>query len=255
MSKQHSWATGFAMATAIMFTAEPLSAAERLPFSILPASIIRNSSIDLTAEAAPKAKRWVGLVCAPHGCELRPVRLTKTTPKNGTGVRFSYVPPAKHKIAKREYTIALLGGLHEGQSKTEVPTWFTLRSLRRTEDAASGSLGVTINTPTTGEYCLVPRWNQTERMLNLYLETQTQRQLLGHIALESVNAGLKPRDILVWAGDIDNDGKLDLITRVTPDNTISGLHLWLSSRASNGEFVGIGASLDGWEDIDEAAGC
>jgi hypothetical protein len=111
--------------------------------------------------------------------------------------------------------------------------------------------------PKGHDYHLVPRWRQTPEnpWLTLNLETAQQRQRLGLIGLEALAAGLKTRDIVIWAGDLDSDGKIDLITRAGDNPGMSSLHLWLSTQAATGDMVGLAASLQSWVDVDEAEGC
>ena len=108
--------------------------------------------------------------------------------------------------------MAFLSGLG-GDRVAPVQAWFTLRTPRSVDEAANGSLGVIVSVPGGGDYHLVPRWRQTPEnpWLTLYLETVQQRQRLGLIGLEAVAAGLKTRDIVIWAGDLDGDGKIDML--------------------------------------------
>lgn len=231
-------------------------AAEALPaYGILPASILRMEAIELAADDLKGSGNWRGLVCAAQGCELRPVKLEIQKQPEPGKLRISHSPVRKKKV-KGEFTIALVRGI-SGTGKKAIPTWFTLRTPRNPEDAVNGSLGITVNTPQHGDYHLIPRWNQKsgENGLTLYLENRQQRQRLGSISLEALDAGLKTRDILIWAGDLDGDGKIDLITRASDSSSTGGLYLWLSSHAGEGEIVGIAASLDNWIDVEKAEGC
>jgi hypothetical protein len=49
---------------------------------------------------------------------------------------------------------------------------------------------------------------------------------------------------LVWAGDLDGDGKLDLIIHKEDNNGNSSKGIYLSSRAKSGSLVGYDSSLD-----------
>lgn len=44
---------------------------------------------------------------------------------------------------------------------------------------------------------------------------------------------------LIWAGDLDRDGKIDLLMDLTHDYNLMHLALFLSSTAKEGEFVGL----------------
>ena len=49
---------------------------------------------------------------------------------------------------------------------------------------------------------------------------------------------------LIWAGDLDGDGKLDLLADITNYNNVSGTALYLSSKAKSGKLVGLAAKLE-----------
>lgn len=224
-------------------------------YAILPASILRPEGVALDTQNLSRFQNWHGLVCSIKGCELRPVLINFDAARDANaslveGKMHIHYSPLK-KI-KGEFTIAFIGGNPE-KSVAPLPTWFTSRTPRTAKDAENGSLGITLDTPTQGDFRLVPRWNKRSNnsYLTLYLENKKQRQSLGQISLEAVNAGLKTRDILIWAGDMDGDGKIDLITRVGDSKTPTGLRLWLSSERGDNEMVGIAATLKNWTDIEE----
>jgi hypothetical protein len=230
----------------------------KLEVAILPASILRVEAVELPANEAPASKsaRWHGLVCNADGCELRRIKLDVQAVAGTDRLRISYLPAGRRKPLKGEFTIAVVHGMPAAE-KQSVPTWYTLRRPRNADDAANGSLGLSIKASEQGVYRIIPRWRRDAKddSLALYLETKKSRQRLGAISLETVNAGLKPSDILIWAGDLDGDGKVDLITRAGKDGAKRGLHLWLSSRATGSELVGLAASLEQWTDVEEAEGC
>lgn len=224
-------------------------------YAILPASILRPEGVALDTQNLSRFRNWHWLVCSIKGCELRPVLINfdaapDTNAARGEGKMHIRYSPLN--IIQGEFTIAFIGGNPE-KSTTPLPTWFTSRTPRTAKDAEKGSLGITLDTPTQGDVHLVPRWNKRSNnsYLTLYLENNKQRQSLGLISLEAVNAGLKTRDILIWAGDMDGDGKIDLITRVGGRETHTGLRLWLSSERGDSEMVGIAATLENWTDIEE----
>lgn len=225
-------------------------------YKILPASILRAEGIELVADNLVESSNWQGLVCSAQDCELRPAKLIiQEQPEQGN-LHIKYSSENKRARVKGEFTIAFIS-TNPDVGKKVIPTWFTLRTPRTPQDAENGSLGITINTPEHGDYHLVPRWNQKaeDKYLTLSLENNRQRQRLGFISFDALNAGLKTRDILIWAGDMDGDGKIDLITRVSNNASSGGLHLWLSSHAEKGDILGIAAELGSWADIEEQEGC
>jgi hypothetical protein len=55
--------------------------------------------------------------------------------------------------------------------------------------------------------------------------------------------GSDSRAELLWAGDIDGDGKLDLLINASDHYNVEHWRLWLSSYAKPGELVGVAAEL------------
>lgn len=231
-------------------------------FGILPASVLRNEStvISSAQSAGLSGKGWAGLVCGAARCELRPVRLDIGTAADGR-IAIVYPQAGRRKPVKGEYTIALVRGF-SATDKAAVPTWFTLRTPRNPSDAASGSLGVSLQVPGQPDWRMVPRWalGKENDFLTFYLEAGNpgaaqRRQALGRVSLEVVDNGIKPRDVLIWAGDLDGDGKIDLITRTGPNSAQPGLQLWLSGQAKGAQLVAPAAELTDWTDVEEAEGC
>ncbi|MEQ1533062.1 MAG: hypothetical protein HOO97_11690 [Sideroxydans sp.] len=247
------------LAMGIAIASPDTGSTEILPtYAILPASILRPEGVAIPIQNLSRFQNWHGLVCAINGCEFRPASLNfdkqpDSNDQPGCGkIHIHYLPLKK---IEGEFTIAFIVGNSE-VSSTQLPSWFTSHTPRTAKDAENGSLGITISTPTQGDVHLVPRWNKrnNDTYLTLYLENKKQRQSLGRISLEAVNAGFKTSDILIWAGDMDGDGKIDLITRVGSE-TPTGLRLWLSSKRDENEMVGVAATLENWIDIEEQEGC
>ena len=239
-----------------IIVASSVAFSQKTTTAILPASIIRVESISLPLAVVPKiGSGWRGLVCNLNSCELRPVDLHMPKPDGrDTQQIIRWHRPATYKPVRGEYTIALLAGVGPAD-RTPVPTWYTLRTQRTVADAVNGSMGVSITPPSGETLRVLPRWSPSARRLTLYAEQLGKQTALGHIPLQALEHGIKPRDILIWAGDIDTDGRPDFITRVAGDAGTQGLHLWLSSKAQNGALVGLAASLPEWTDVEEAEGC
>lgn len=236
-------------------------AAEPGSIKILPGSAIANSGIKLEASEIPRKAGWQALVCGPSSCELKPVRVSN----NKAAGLVRAVPYPVQRLTRNkpnEITIALLTGLPA--TDKPIATYFSTSTPRTSLDASSGSMGTAFNIPNTGLCRILPRWNNVgaDTFMTLYLEQGAQRQSVGIIPLEVLNQEFSTKSILLWAGDIDGDRKLDLITRNSAGSYSlpnkggdialgTGIHLWLSTNAPPGHLVRLAASLENWEDVVE----
>jgi hypothetical protein len=179
---------------------------------------------------------WAALVCKVSTCELRPIvvatdELEGRDPPPTTALQSL-------KLVEDEAVIAILRGLPDG-TQHDVPTWFTEHTPRAPADEVNGSLGVTITADNGNAYHLMPRWNPQAAQLTFYLETKNQRQQLALFDIDYINVlEIKTTHVLKWAGDIDGDGRIDLITGNESSADLTAIHLWLSSHASQGQITG-----------------
>lgn len=246
------------LAAGLLAATTPLTAAwgDKTFTAILPPTV-EVAGVELSASAIPPSMRgnWQKLVCNDNACELRAIELNFHMQQGAEQLLVNGSPTVQGGQARGEFTIALLQGTGTIEKRI-VPTWYTLRRARSVDDDANGSLGLSIRTSAQESYRLIPRWrmNPQDDFLTLYLETRQSRQRLGIISLEAVKSGLAASDILLWAGDLDGDGRIDLITRVGDNGSTRGLHLWLSSLANGNAMVGRAASLDQWTDVDTEGG-
>ena len=89
-------------------------------------------------------------------------------------------------------------------------------------------------------------WRFEPKAKAVWLTDGTRRQKIADI--EERPEGISPDewahgDALLWAGDLDRDGRLDVITALTGDDGAT-MCVWLSSRAAAGEVVGKAACMD-----------
>ena len=89
-------------------------------------------------------------------------------------------------------------------------------------------------------------WRFEPRDKAVWLTDGTRRQKFADI--EQRPAGVAPDDwahgdALLWAGDLDRDGKLDVITALTGDDGAT-MCVWLSSKAAAAELVGKAACMN-----------
>ncbi|HEY9194127.1 MAG TPA: hypothetical protein VIO81_14755 [Methyloversatilis sp.] len=83
------------------------------------------------------------------------------------------------------------------------------------------------------------RWTLSDGALRQTLaELEVTRTADGRLETDSASTGL------IWAGDLDGDGRLDLILDVSNhDNAVAQVRVFLSSRAAPGRLVGEAASF------------
>lgn len=195
---------------------------------------------------------WLALACVASRCALRPAALAVTAaswqghyddrPTRGQKLRFS--------LAGSE------------QPNTRVLAWFAPRQaidfLSPGEvtsypevDAVKGSFDAVVRTP-QGDARFVPllwsakEWPASEGLqlpalqapaLLLQLRMAGRRQLLPGV-LGSCAGDLRGAQYLLWAGDLDRDGKPDYLVSYIDES--GDMHLYLSSRAKPGQLVGLG---------------
>lgn len=197
---------------------------------------------------------WLALACNAKGCSLEPAALS-----------------VKQKLWQGHYDDKPTFGQHltfksDGGAGNEVVAWFSTapsrtwlkpgavityyspqRPLRQPSDR--GSLEVVIGLP-KGESALLVPMLATKAFLNrlqpeqrrdwpsvvLQLRAQNKRQLLqGNLG--TCSGTFHPRHYLLWAGDLDQDGKLDfLISFVDADGPV---HLYMSSVVKPDKLVGL----------------
>lgn len=86
-----------------------------------------------------------------------------------------------------------------------------------------------------------PRKAGPEDIATLELRAYGKRQALNGYHLENYGDASNATEVLRWAGDLDGDGKLDLI--ISHDNHDVDVAVYLSSMAQPGELVGLAGRL------------
>jgi len=223
-----------------------------LPVMILPGEIPGPMFINgIPDQGFDSEWEWMALVCREK-CELEPTQLLMT------GVQVQ--PHDGEALPGQVYTL---------ESKLDAPPLVLLRGLptgvrSRPRTYLHAALGkyppsttqgtLEIDIPVPGEPArIVPRYVRRENnapLLNVYLETKTQRQLLGGMAVDGIggpSAMARGPQLLRWAGDLDGDDKLDLIVTITSrygeEATVT---LFLSSLAKPGDLVGMAGHFRYW---------
>ena len=191
-------------------------------------------------------KSWLALACTSQGCALEPATLSvKNEMKKdlsddkataGQHLQFSLVVPSKAKtIAWFDTSVA--------------PTWLRPGSVTayfsgigHPKETGKGTLEALIGLPSGETATLVPlllkdtSQDESDPFWFLQLRAQNKRQLLLGM-LDMCSGSVNSEDYLLWAGDLDGDGKPDyLISFVDTDGPV---HLYLSSAATPKQLVGL----------------
>lgn len=194
---------------------------------------------------------WLGLACDPEGCALEPAALAvkreswqghyDESPTQGQKLKFRLETPSKER--------AVVAWFFTPGS----PSWVKARAVSTSRSPTQplrrppgrGTLEVAVDMPGGGEALLVPLLldEPTQRSdpgigpgVALQLRVKGARQLLPGL-LATCFGPVDPKRYLLWAGDLDGDGRLDLLVSFV--GAEGPVHLYLSSAAKAGQLVGL----------------
>lgn len=197
-------------------------------------------------------REWLALACGAEGCALETATLAvkreswkghyDDSPTQGQKLRFRLEAASKGRVVVAWFHTL---GAPPWLKAREVPTSRSpQRPLRRPQ--GRGALEAAIDLPGGGEALLVPllvdeaaQRAHSETLgagVILQLRVKGARQLLPGL-LGTCFGPVDPAGYLLWAGDLDGDGRLDLLVSfVDADGPV---HLYLSSAAKAGQIVGL----------------
>lgn len=191
---------------------------------------------------------WLGLYCNGSDCEIREaaVKVTSSTAKPITGM-----DEAIDALHVTDTPLALFHGTVLKPGK--VDTWFKAEksvydSRAYTQLQRLGRWQIPGGaTPLTISWVKLPGGEG----FRYHIGDGKERQFLFATSTEGHYGGsLTP--IVYWAGDLDGDGKADLLLLIPYDNCGYDERLYLSSLATGKEFIRKAAQLSGTE---AACGC
>lgn len=197
---------------------------------------------------------WLALMCNAKGCSLESAALSveqefwqghyDDKPTLGQRLKFKVDGGSGSELVAWFNTVPALRWLRPGAVATYNSPQRQLRRL-----AGRGTLEAVIDLP-SGDSILVVPLLATKAFLNklqpeqthdwplvvLQLRAQNKRQLLQG-TLGTCSGTFDPRHYLLWAGDLDRDGRPDfLISFIDADGPV---HLYLSSAAKPNQLVGL----------------
>jgi hypothetical protein len=195
---------------------------------------------------------WQALVCRKQ-CELQPLKLAMAPvmvhPYDGEPL-----PGHRYGLDRQlEATpLVLLRELPAG-ARNKPDSWLHAGLGAYPPAASPGTMDIDIPLPRGGKARIVPRHAGVvggNHVIKVYLESGPTRQLLAELPVDPIvgPAGL-PRGtaLLRWAGDLDGDGRLDLIMSLSSRaEDYATATLFLSSAAGPGELAGRAASFEYW---------
>lgn len=242
--------TSFAQTTAADSPAStPSFSHGRIRFFVDPP--VGGASIDVTGRPFAPRTDWLALACGPEGCALRDavlVAVVEDPTSCGSDERRQRLAwtidggPSSQRVVLAVAVDAASAGLRAGPVATAVAGIGPLRRLPDGDgldvsiDAATGPLilrAIVAQSAPTGERGAPPLFSW-----QLELVQGDRRQVLGALGLptDAGAVGAPPGGFLRWAGDLDRDGRTDLLLAMDADATV--FMLLLSSFAQTGAFVG-----------------
>lgn len=182
---------------------------------------------------ASARQAWLGLYNGSNGkATLKPAKVSITivhdaivdqTPTEKTGKRIS--------VAGKEKPTFIFSGIPELKAGNVIATSVTKdhMSIKDTFKIKVGATQATL----TAKAKEIPKDKEFVSNYTITLESGGVRQQLYY--KEKVCIEYSPS--LMWCGDLDGDGKVDLIIDVATDGNSSDVTLFLSSKAKNGKLV------------------
>jgi hypothetical protein len=195
----------------------------------------------------PRHADWQGLYCNGLACELKPTQVGVST---AAAMDITDQVAPLDVLSAHDQPLAMFpaASFHTG----EVTTWY------RAKDATVDS-NQTRSLEKLGKWQLpwgasplTISWVQTaEGHRRYHVSDGTTKQFLFRVEAEGhFGGGTTP--IVHWAGDIDGDGKVDMLLSIPDDNCGFDERLYLSSDAGEGKLLRKAAQLTGAQ---AACGC
>lgn len=182
---------------------------------------------------------WLGLDCVELNCRLSPGRLAVVAgrgPGGEPGQQLSFTRASPARPGARVLAWFKADARLPWLAARPLPTYAAdTAPLKR--PASPGTLEVAVGLPDGRAAALVPLYDKGRERFLLQLRLPGQRQMLEELGACSHAV---PSDFLLWAGDLDGDGRPDfLISYIDGDGEV---HLYLGAQAGPRQIVGLAGS-------------
>ncbi len=203
--------------------------------------VVMDYSDTYSKDTFPRDSAWYGLYCTASNCEIRnaKVRITSSTAKNILDENEPIDVLHVH-----DSPIALFSGFPLKIGK--VTTWFKadnpiVESEHYSKLKKLGHWQMPWGTtPLTISWVKLPEYGG----FRYHISDGTTNQFLFRTDIEGHYGG-ETAPFIHWIGDLDGDGKIDLLLSLPDDNCGFDYRLYLSSLAGKGEFIHKAAKLSG----------
>ncbi len=185
--------------------------------------------------------QWLALVCGKADCQFEPASL-KVRREKWQGHYDDQPTQGQRLVFRRQAT-----------GPREVLAWFRqdpaipwlqvgpvrtywAASFKKKRPATEGTLELAVDLPGGEQATLVPLFDAEGSRFLLQLRAQGKRQLLDELGLCSHTLST---DYLVWAGDLDGDGRPDYLIDFADE--VGEAKLYLAHNATGKELAGVAA--------------
>jgi len=186
----------------------------------------------------PRKGPWLGLFCEDGDCELRTIRVSVASSEHENVLGEL---EETEELGVLDNPVAVFHGtpLKAGP----VTTWHGVEPSGR-EFGGTNKMG-RWDVPGRKESFELSWSEQADgEGFRYYLEHGAKKQMLLETAAMT-HDGEDVAPIIHWVGDMDGDGKIDMLVSVAGESCNYDVRLYLSSMAGKGEFVGKAAHFSG----------
>jgi hypothetical protein len=201
-------------------------------------SAMQIGSAEYARGSLPRGAEWVGLFCDSQGCILRPV-VVAIEDAVAYDVLDEAQPVERLLVDGEPAAIFADAGLQPGAVDT---TYMAAWPGAAGPDKAQGRWTIR-STPRP----VVLSWMPAEdgQTFHHVISDGRRTQALFSLAAEGHYGGDTSLPEILWAGDLDRDGRIDLLLSLPDDNCGYDQRLYLSSRARAGELLRLSAQHAG----------